>query len=158
MSSLKAKFLLLLKSIRFKGLQRFGTQFSTHRDFRSSVYRRKKCVSFLYSTQEQLHPSHQLIPHLFFICNTKISFTLLHNKNRKAHHSHVGLYLILKYTQILILQKRRRKIYLSLVFSRRKDIFYATVALHHTGRCKPSLFVPGVFGLQSSTLKGSQYI
>lgn len=91
MSSLKAKLLLLLKSIRFKGLQRFGTQFSKHRDFRSIVYRRKKCVSFLYSTQELLHPSHQLIAHLFFICNTKISFTLLHNKSRKAHHSHAGL-------------------------------------------------------------------
>lgn len=44
MSSLKAKLLLLLKSIKFKGLQRFGAQFSKHRDFRSSVYRRKKCV------------------------------------------------------------------------------------------------------------------
>lgn len=163
MSNLKSKLLLLLKNFGFKVLQRFGTQFSKHRDFRSSVYRRRKYVLFLYSTQKQLYPSHQVIPHLFFICNTKISFTLLCNKNRKTHHSHAGLYLILRYSQVLLLQKWKRKIYLSLVFSRKKMCFMPLQPFTTLPGVSPQCLCMGCidFGLQSvmpGTMKGSQYL
>lgn len=73
----------------------------------------------------------------FYVGRTEEHTTVLSTRAR--------LHLVLKYTQILLLQKRRRKICLNLVFSRRKDVFCASVALHHTARSKPSVFVHGVY-------------
>jgi len=98
MSSLKAKLLLLFSNFRFKGLQRRGAEFSKYSiGVSGAVFAEERNVfHVLCSTQKNFIPATRLYfskidspGRFFFTCYMKLSFTLLHNNNRKTQEKSI---------------------------------------------------------------------